>query len=116
MLRTHTCGELSTEYLNQSVTLSGWVKRRRDHGGLIFIDLRDQYGITQVVFNPKVSTKSYDVAKSLRSEFVIQITGIVESRPTDSENSDLLTGEIEVSANEIEILNTSKTPPFEPAT
>ena len=113
MLRTHTCGELSTEYLNQSVTLSGWVKRRRDHGGLIFIDLRDQYGVTQIVFNPKNSIKSYNIAKSLRNEFVIKINGNVESRPEDSENSNLVTGDIEVSVDELEILNTSKTTPFE---
>jgi len=113
MLRTHTCGELSTENLNQSITLSGWVKRRRDHGGLIFIDLRDQYGVTQIVFNPKVSLESYNNAKTLRNEFVIKITGLVEPRPEDSENSDLLTGDIEVSVNDLEVLNTSKTTPFE---
>ncbi len=113
MLRTHTCGELSTEFLNQTVTISGWVKRRRDHGGLIFIDLRDQYGVTQVVFNPKVSIKAYESAKALRSEFVIKVSGNVESRPEDSENSVLSTGDIEINANEIEILNTAKTTPFE---
>ncbi|KAA3611276.1 MAG: aspartate--tRNA ligase [Calditrichaeota bacterium] len=113
MLRTHTCGELSAENLNQSVTLSGWVKRRRDHGGLIFIDLRDQYGITQVVFNPKINGEAYEVAKSIRNEFVIKITGIVESRPQDAENTNLTTGDIEIASTDLEILNTSQTTPFE---
>ncbi len=113
MLRTHTCGELSADNLNQSVVLSGWVKRRRDHGGLIFIDLRDQYGITQVVFNPETNIEAYNTAKLLRNEFVIKVTGIVETRPEDSENNDLSTGDIELSVNEIEILNIAKTTPFE---
>jgi aspartyl-tRNA synthetase len=113
MLRTHTCGELSADNINEIVTLCGWVKRRRDHGGLIFIDLGDQYGVTQVVFNPKINIKAYDVAKSLRSEFVIKITGVVEARPEDSENTDLTTGEIEISVKELEILNIAETTPFE---
>jgi aspartyl-tRNA synthetase len=113
MLRTHTCGALSNTNLNQKVTLSGWVKKRRDHGGLIFVDLRDQYGVTQIVFNPKNNLPAFEVAKALRNEFVIKVTGVVEPRPEDAENSDLTTGDIEVNVEELEILNIAKTTPFE---
>lgn len=113
MYRTHTCGELSSRDIKKTVALAGWVKRRRDHGGLIFIDLRDQYGTTQVVFNPAVNKKYFELAKTLRNEFVIKIEGCVEERPEDSENENLTTGEIEVAVNNLEILNKSLTPPFE---
>lgn len=113
MYRTHTCGELTAKNISDTVTLCGWVKRRRDHGGLIFIDLRDQYGITQVVFNPAIDKNSFELAKSLRNEYVIQINGYVEQRPDDSENEGLTTGEIEVVAQKLDILNVSKTTPFE---
>lgn len=112
MLKTHNCGELRTSHSGQSVTLAGWVHRRRDHGGLIFIDLRDRDGLTQVVFNPEVSGGAHNIATDLRSEFVIQITGRVEKRPSGTENPKLPTGEIEIIADEIKIYNASKTPPF----
>jgi len=108
--RTHTCGELRKENENQTVSLMGWVDRRRDHGGLIFIDLRDRYGTTQIQINPE--SQAYEEAKSLRSEFVVAFKGRVRPRPEGMVNAKLLTGEIELMAEEMEILNTSKTPPF----
>ncbi len=113
MYRSHTCGELNKNHINQTVTLSGWVARRRDHGGVIFIDLRDQYGLTQIVFNPEFDQKYYDQAKALRGEYVIKVTGKVFERPAESHNSELATGDIEVFVSELEVLNTSLTPPFE---
>ena len=112
MLKSHNCGELREKHAGQKVTLAGWVHRRRDHGGKVFIDLRDREGIVQVVFNPQVSQEAYEVAGSLRSEFVIQVTGEVASRPKGTENRKLATGDIEVIAEEAVILNPSKTPPF----
>jgi aspartyl-tRNA synthetase len=94
------------------VTLAGWVHRRRDHGGLIFIDLRDRWGLTQVVFNPDVSAEAHAAAGNLRVEYVIQVKGLVHRRPGGLENLDLATGEIEVAADQLVILNTAKTPPF----
>ncbi|OPZ71541.1 MAG: Aspartate--tRNA ligase [bacterium ADurb.Bin478] len=108
--RTHTCGELRKENEDQTVSLMGWVDRRRDHGGLIFIDLRDRYGTTQIQINPE--SQAYEEAKSLRSEFVVAFKGRVRPRPEGMVNAKLLTGEIELMAEEMEILNTSKTPPF----
>ncbi|NLP09356.1 aspartate--tRNA ligase [bacterium] len=108
--RTHTCGELRKENENQNVCLMGWVDRRRDHGGLIFIDLRDRYGTTQIQINP--DSQAYEEAKSLRSEFVVAFKGRVRLRPEGMVNAKLLTGEIELMAEEMELLNTSKTPPF----
>ena len=112
MLKTHTCGELRTEHVGQEVTLAGWVNRRRDHGGLIFIDLRDREGITQVVANPEVSAEAHAAASHARSEYVLRIQGLVRRRPEGLENPDLATGEIEVVANSVEILNPAQTPPF----
>ncbi|MCJ7576547.1 MAG: aspartate--tRNA ligase [Dehalococcoidia bacterium] len=112
MLKSHNCGELSGKHAGQKVTLAGWVHRRRDHGGKVFIDLRDREGIVQVVFNPQVLEEAYEVAGSLRSEYVIQVTGEVATRPKGTENPKLATGDIEVVAKEILILNPSKTPPF----
>ncbi|MCJ7791816.1 MAG: OB-fold nucleic acid binding domain-containing protein, partial [Dehalococcoidia bacterium] len=112
MLKSHNCGELREKHAGQKVTLAGWVHRRRDHGGKVFIDLRDREGIVQVVFNPQVSQEAYEVAGSLRSEYVIQVTGEVASRPKGTENPKLATGDIEVIAQEAVILNPSKTPPF----
>jgi len=112
LLKSHNCGELRENHAGQKVTLAGWVHRRRDHGGKVFIDLRDREGIVQVVFNPQVSQEAYEVAGSLRSEYVIQVTGEVVPRPEGTENRKLATGDIEVIAKEAAILNPSKTPPF----
>jgi len=112
MLKTHACGELCASHEGQEVTLAGWVHRRRDHGGLIFIDLRDHGGIAQVVFNPKESADAYAVADSVRGEYVIQVQGAVARRPRGTENRQLPTGEIEVKAQAAELLNPAKTPPF----
>jgi len=112
LLKSHNCGELRKNHAGQKVTLAGWVHRRRDHGGKVFIDLRDREGIVQVVFNPQVSQEAYQVAGSLRSEYVIQVTGEVAPRPEGTENRKLATGDVEVMAKEAVILNPSKTPPF----
>jgi len=111
-LKSHTCGQLRSEDAGQSVTLAGWVHRRRDHGGLIFIDVRDRWGLTQVVFNPDVSAQAHATAGNLRVEFVVQVKGVVHHRPVGLENPDLATGDIEVQADQLVILNTAKTPPF----
>jgi len=113
MLRTHTCGELNTANVGQEVTLCGWVASRRDHGKLIFIDLRDRQGLTQTVFIPKESGEAYKKAGDLRSEFVVKLTGKVNRRPQGTVNPNLPTGEIEVLVNDLEVLNPSLTPPFE---
>ncbi len=112
MLKSYNCGELREKHAGEKVTLAGWVHRRRDHGGKVFIDLRDREGIVQVVFNPQVAQAAYQVAGSLRSEYVIQVTGEVAPRPKGTENPKLATGDIEVMAKEAVILNSSKTPPF----
>lgn len=112
MKRSHTCGELSAEQVGQSVTLCGWVDTVRDHGGILFIDLRDRYGMTQVVCDPDDSQAAADVAKSTRPEYVIQVKGTVRARPADMVNSRISTGEIELVGESLTILNTSKTPPF----
>ncbi|MBL7124721.1 MAG: aspartate--tRNA ligase [Dehalococcoidales bacterium] len=112
MLKTHSCGELNKKHVGAEVTLAGWVDRRRDHGGLIFIDIRDRDGIVQVVFNPETSPQCHQVANEMRSEYVVRVSGEVASRPAGTENSKLATGEIEVIARKAEILNPSKTPPF----
>ncbi|MGB6648457.1 MAG: aspartate--tRNA ligase [Bacteroidota bacterium] len=110
--RTHSCGQLRTEDIGKSVTLNGWVDVRRDLGGVIFIDLRDRYGKTQVVFNPQNSQSVHQLAKDLRSEFVISVTGIVELRPEGTVNPEIPTGEIDVMAGGLEILGRAETPPF----
>ena len=112
MLKTHSCGCLNTSNIGHEVTLAGWGHRRRDHGGLIFIDLRDREGITQVVFNPASSPEAHDVAAEARSEYVLQVQGQVQHRPRGTENPKLSTGQIEVTARTVRVLNTSKTPPF----
>ena len=112
MLKTHSCGELLPKDVGQEVALAGWVSRRRDHGGLIFIDLRDREGLTQVVFNPKVSSSAHQVAAQARAEYVLQVKGVVRRRPRGMENPQLATGEIEVAADFAHILSPSKTPPF----
>ena len=113
MLRTHTCGDLYAKDAGKEVILCGWVARRRDHGKLIFIDIRDRYGFTQVVFIPKEAPEAHKLAQELRSEFVIRLTGIVNSRPQNSLNPKIATGEVEILAKNLEILNPSLTPPFE---
>ncbi len=110
--RTHTCNDLGLDFLDQETTLMGWVLRRRDHGGVIFIDLRDRWGLTQVVFNPEISNEVHAKAHQLRSEWVIAVRGRVAARPADMDNPKLKTGAIEVLVNELRILNTSETPPF----
>lgn len=110
--RTHTCGELREADKGKSVSLSGWVHTRRDHGGIIFIDLRDRYGITQIVFDPEV-TAVHQHAKGLRSEFVISVQGEVRPRPAGMANKNLPTGMIEIKVTALEILNPAKTTPFE---
>ena len=111
-MRTHTCGELRKTDTGSRVTLCGWVDTVRDHGGVVFIDLRDRYGVTQVIFDPDDSKTAWDVAQSVRGEFVIQVQGTVEARPGEMANARLDTGEIEVRCNEISVLNKSVTPPF----
>ena len=112
MLKSHSCAELRKKDVGRKVTLAGWVHRRRDHGGIAFIDLRDSSGIVQVVFNPQVSPQAYQVAGSLRHEYVIQVVGEIVSRPEGTENPKLATGEIEVIVEKAVIFNTSETPPF----
>ncbi|MCD6567330.1 MAG: aspartate--tRNA ligase [Dehalococcoidia bacterium] len=112
MLKNCNCGELTGRRVGEKVTLAGWVHRRRDHGGMVFVDLRDRGGITQVVFNPRTSREAYEVATSLRNEFVVQVGGEVVLRPDGTENSKLSTGEIEVVAAEAVVFNESLTPPF----
>ncbi len=111
MFRSHTCGELRQEHVGATVTLAGWVHRRRDHGELIFIDLRDRYGITQVVFDSAV-TAAHRVAEEARSEYVLQVRGVVRPRPAEAVNPDLATGAIEVEALEATVLNPARTPPL----
>ncbi len=113
MKRTHHCGELNEAFVDKEVILNGWVNKWRDHGGLIFIDLRDRYGLTQIVFNPQVNRETYEQAKNLRSEDVIAVKGIVQKRPPEALNTKLATGAIEVHVHELEILNKAKTTPFE---
>lgn len=110
--RTHTCNELGPDHVDTEVTLMGWVLRRRDHGGVIFIDLRDRRGITQVVFNPERNSEVHAKAHQLRSEWVLAVRGTVYRRPADMENPNLQTGAIEVMVSELRILNSSETPPF----
>ena len=112
MLKTHGCGELRPAHAGQTVTLAGWVHRRRDHGGLTFIDLRDRSGLIQVVFNPETNAEAHAQAQDLRGEWVVQIVGAVGPRPEGTENPKLATGEIEVSAASLTVLNQAKTPPF----
>jgi len=110
--RSHSCNDLAADNVGEVVTLMGWVLRRRDHGGVIFIDLRDRWGITQVVFNPEIHAEVHGKAHQLRSEWVIAVQGRVERRPLDMENPNLKTGAIEVLVDTLRVLNSSLTPPF----
>jgi aspartyl-tRNA synthetase len=111
-MRTHRCGELTKAHVGQTVVLNGWVHGRRDHGTVMFIDLRDRQGITQVVFNAERNPAAHQQAHALRGEYVISVRGVVARRPEGSENPDLATGEIEVTVESAEILNEARTPPF----
>jgi len=110
MLKTHTCGELTAAHDGETVTLAGWVNRRRDHGGLIFIDLRDRFGLTQVTID--ADGAAHENAVQVRNEYVVQVVGTVRRRPAGGENPNLATGEIEVLASELVVLNAAKNPPF----
>ena len=114
MLRTHTCGELRKEHVDRIVTLSGWVDTWRDHSGILFVDLRDRYGRTQVVFGPEAGEDNLKIARGLRSEFVISVTGTVALRPEGMTNSKLASGDVELRVESVKVLNPSKTPPFQP--
>lgn len=113
MLKTHTCGELNSEHVGQTVKLAGWVNKRRDFGNLLFIDLRDRWGITQVVIDASSAPEAHATGNKARGEFVLQVAGTVMARSPETINPNMATGEIEVQATEIEILNPSKTPPIE---
>jgi len=110
-MRTHKCGELDTQQLGETVTICGWVHRRRDHGGVIFIDLRDRAGLVQVVIDPDTE-EAFAAAEHVRSEYVLKITGLVRGRPGGTVNTNMRSGAIEILAKEIEVLNESETPPF----
>ncbi|CAN5861270.1 aspartate--tRNA ligase [soil metagenome] len=112
-MRSHWCGELRASDLGKQVTLNGWVHRRRDHGGVIFLDLRDREGLVQVVLHPQKQPEAYKTAEVVRSEYVLGITGVVRARIPGAENPKMATGEIEVAAGSIEIFATAKTPPFQ---
>ncbi len=112
MFKTHTCGELRVDHVGETVTLAGWIDRRRDHGALIFLDLRDRFGITQVTVNAEESPEAHEAASQVRAEYVVQVQGQVRRRPPGFENPNLPTGEIEVVAHQVTVLNPSRTPPF----
>jgi aspartyl-tRNA synthetase len=112
MYRSHTCGELRADHSGQQVVLAGWVHRRRDHGPLIFIDLRDRHGLTQVVFDAAAEAAAHAVAADARAEYVLQVTGTVRGRPSDAQNPELATGAIEVVAHRVEVLNAARTTPL----
>ncbi|MEX1246920.1 MAG: aspartate--tRNA ligase [Anaerolineales bacterium] len=112
MYKSHTCGELRAEHAGQTVTLAGWVHRRRDHGGLTFIDLRDRFGLVQVVTDPEKAPAAHKAFEPVRNEWVLQVVGRVRRRPQGMANPDLATGEIEVEVTDVKILNPAKTPPF----
>ena len=111
-MRTDYCGLIDKKFLGQTVTVKGWAHRRRDHGGVIFIDLRDREGLVQVVIDPD-TPEAFQTADASRNEYVLAITGIVRERPAGTANANLISGEIEILAKQIEVLNTAATPPFQ---
>ena len=111
-MRSHYCGHLNASFIDKTVTLCGWVHRRRDHGGVIFLDLRDIKGLVQVVFDPE-TVGAFTKAEHVRNEYVLRIQGTVRHRPEGTVNPDLPTGQVEVLVQEVEILNSSETPPFQ---
>ena len=113
--RTHTCGELRAADAGKTVTLMGWVNRRRDHGNLIFLDLRDRYGITQIVLDKDLSPEGHPKAEHVRPEYVVAAVGKVRLRGADAINPKMVTGEIEIAATDLLVLNDAKLPPFSPA-
>ena len=110
-MRTHYCGDIRSEHIGQVIEVAGWVHRRRDHGGVIFIDLRDREGLLQIVFDPD-SPEIFAVAEKIRGEYVLKVTGTVRTRPEGTVNPNMPTGEVEVLVSELEVLNESETPPF----
>jgi aspartyl-tRNA synthetase len=112
MLKTHTCGEISESQVGESVKLAGWVNRRRDHGGLTFIDLRDRFGLVQIVTDPENAPEIHQAFEAVRNEWVIQVEGVIQERPPEMVNEKLASGKIELLVSGMEVLNASKTPPF----
>src|SRR5271156_361175 len=111
-MRTHYCGQVNEQLVGQTVSVAGWVHRRRDHGGVIFVDLRDREGLLQIVFNPERATE-FATAEKLRSEFVVRVTGVVRERPAGTINPGLGSGRVELVAADIELLNRSDPLPFQ---
>ena len=111
-MRSHTCGQVTDSLIGQEITLAGWVNRRRDHGGVIFIDLRDREGFVQVVCDPD-RPDMFKEAEGVRNEYCIQIKGLVRARPAGTENSDLVSGKVEILCHNLHVLNASVTPPFQ---
>ena len=110
--RTHACGEVTSDLVGSELVLAGWVHRRRDHGGVIFVDLRDRDGIVQVVFKPEIAAEAHEHAGSIRSEYVILVRGVIEPRSEDTVNPKMKTGEVELNVHELRLLNTATPPPF----
>lgn len=113
MYRSHTCGQLRKEHVGQDVTLSGWVHRRRDHGGVIFIDLRDMFGLTQLTFHPDTNKAAWEAADKLRNEYVVTVKGKVAARPDNMVNKNIATGEVEIVGDEVRVISAARTLPFE---
>ena len=111
-MRTHYCGEVTEKFIGETVEICGWVNRRRDHGGVIFIDLRDRSGLVQVVYDPDIEDV-FKMAEQVRNEFVLKITGLVRARPEGTTNDQLSSGQIEILGKQLEILNKADTPPFQ---
>lgn len=113
MLKTHTCGELRAEHVGQRVTLAGWVNRVRAQGGVVFIDLRDRWGITQATVDTNLAPEAHAAAAALGREYVVQLHGVVRRRPEGMANPNMATGDIELEIEGVRVLNAAKTPPFE---